>query len=143
MRVWSQDEMDFLRDLKDKGHSARKIAKLLKQKFTTCFYTRNSVLGKLHRMGLCLHLSKEAHGLRVQEGMRQAKKSAKPKLATYPLPVETETPPECAVTFENLEDDHCRYPFGESPSIVFCGREKMLGSSFCVNHHIKCYSVRT
>lgn len=137
-QTWTDDEVAFLIDLRGKGHSSRKIAKLLKAKFTTRSFTRNSVLGKLHRLGLCLHISETDHSLRIQEGMRWSKKYT-PKFKTYPLPEETETPSETAVTFADLEDIHCRYPFGEGTTMVFCGKEKTMGSSYCVDHHIKCF----
>jgi hypothetical protein len=51
---------------------------------------------------------------------------------TSPLP-----PVGQRVTFMELRDCHCRYPFG-SPVEFFCGGQKVDGSSYCLEHDMLC-----
>lgn len=41
-------------------------------------------------------------------------------------------------TLPKLEDNDCRFPFGEGP-FLFCGDEQQAGSSYCSHHHAICW----
>lgn len=42
-------------------------------------------------------------------------------------------------TLVELEDNDCRFPFGEGP-FLFCGDPVQGKSSYCAHHHAICYS---
>lgn len=56
----------------------------------------------------------------------------------YPQPVEAETQSEfLAVTFSDLNRDHCHYPRGEGAELRFCGQPRLSGHSYCLH----CYRI--
>lgn len=53
-----------------------------------------------------------------------------------PLPPEEAGAPAGGVSFEQLEEHHCRWPYGD-PSRAgfhFCGEAKLPGLSWCLGH---------
>ena len=94
-----------------------------------CGITRNSVIGRVHRLGLAL----------------RGKVKARPKvkrirIRTKPAPVQeqpytlrcVETEPR-GISLIDLEPGDCRYPDGDNP-FTFCGCPQYDGSSYCVEH---------
>lgn len=43
-------------------------------------------------------------------------------------------PSETGVTFAALEPHHCRWPFGDSPNMFFCGHTQIDGFPYCDEH---------
>ena len=108
-------------------------------------FTRNAVIGRLKRVGLCepaqlgqvkLVKSSANHAYRGSLGpiVQKINKEAKqPKLTPVPFvcqPVEVE-PLHLALI--DLESDQCRQPYGTGP-YTFCGHAKRPGSSYCWAH---------
>ena len=44
------------------------------------------------------------------------------------------------VTFFDLEPHHCRWPYGDSPDVMFCGNPKEPGCPYCRNHMLQAYT---
>lgn len=141
--IWTFENLEKLKKLRDKGLSARQIAEELGNRVT-----RNAVIGKLNRMNLRLRSTKNAHVSSIREGLgtfrrRRRSINGRPRTyalnrfgASYPLPI-AEQIPSTAVGFLDLENHHCRYPYGEGSNIKFCGEKKSKGS-YCETHHSKC-----
>jgi len=49
---------------------------------------------------------------------------------------------EGRVSFEELEDHHCRFPHGDDLPYMFCGKPKSGSSSYCLQHRLICEYVR-
>lgn len=108
-------------------------------------FSRNAVIGKLHRMGL--HKKKCLNSQRQRNRNPGASKSLapypfvkikKPVLQSYPLP---ETPPcdVARVSFKDLKDDMCKWPVGDPKDAgkdiaIFCGAERIPGQPYCIDH---------
>jgi hypothetical protein len=57
------------------------------------------------------------------------------------LPKEPTLPPEAKpVRLLDLRENMCRYPFGSSPDILFCGRKPQLNSPYCAVHRTLMYA---
>jgi hypothetical protein len=61
------------------------------------------------------------------------------KPPTFPSPPIASVPTCEPVTFEQLNDKHCRYIAGDGPPFMFCGADKTEGSSYCVFHRQQCH----
>lgn len=148
--LWTPENVQKLLYLRNQGFTARQIAEHIGQTAT-----KNAVIGRLHRMGLLMRSTREGRRYSIIEGIRKRKgdkdrrkkrsinaRSKKTYLRRewsckkYPLPQEIDTPTENAVTFADLRDHHCRYPFGEGSTIKFCGEDRRIGS-YCERHHLK------
>jgi hypothetical protein len=42
-------------------------------------------------------------------------------------------------TLMELEDNDCRFPFGDSAPFLFCGDPAQDKSSYCTHHHTECW----
>lgn len=131
--IWTDVHIERLKKLYDKGHSCTSIAADLGEGFS-----RNSVIGKIHRLGLRLrgagrHASFETRGPR-------SRLEPKPRLRRIVLlPPAKQIELRCtevvplSLSLLDLEPDNCRWPFGHGP-FVFCGHPSMEGSKYCSPH---------
>ena len=131
---WTDERVELLKRLWAEGLSASQIARELGG------VTRNAVIGKVHRLGL--HASAPRTRARV---MRQAAPRAPRSRrafnpgdigrAAVPRPLFSERAPAVvvedphpggAVTFDELQPHHCRWPFGDPRSgLRYCGAAKI------------------
>lgn len=137
---WTPETVAKMLKLRREGYSARQIAKQLSP-----WITKNAVLGRLHRMRIRFRNSKAGESLTIADGLRQrsidARKPPRRYLRKAPTAfVESSPVPATAVTFADLEDHHCKYPYGEGSSLKFCGAP-VTKRSYCEHHHKKCYRV--
>lgn len=151
--MWTDERVATLRECWAEGLSAREIADRLGG------VTRNGVLGKLHRAGLCSH-SGQAKSLaaKMQAKRRKIKAAAEPKPVAAPAPKPAPpptpapviaAPPEPDVarvaSVLDLEHNHCRWPVGD-PLQGFCGlpRAEIGGKlkPYCADHCCRAYSGR-
>lgn len=108
--------------------------------------SRNAVIGKAHRLGLEARekVVRKPRGPRKPRGLyTRHKRDVLGKLFA-PDPVlirEVEVEPR-NLTFDQLEANSCRYPYGEK-EIVFCGHDQQAGSSYCAAHHALCWRPAT
>jgi GcrA cell cycle regulator len=113
MTFWTDDKINQLIELKDK-HSAARVADILGT-------TKNSVLGKIHRMGL--------------KKPPAAKKSIKRKTPQLPP-----RPNRNGVQLSDLTAKQCRFPHGDAQDgdLSFCGAD-IHKKSYCKEHYDLCH----
>lgn len=136
--AWTEERVENLKVWWRDGLSASQIAGRLGD------VTRNSVIGKVHRLGLSGRQSKcgtEGAGQRrTRPTTRYARPSrpiAQPAPTPDPVPAVTvDLGPGDPVKFAGLKPHHCRYPHGDprESDFVFCGRRKPDGKSYCEIH---------
>lgn len=128
-------------------HSAKEIAAVFGGE--GLYVSRNAVVGLVHRMGLNIKHKTEIHPQtnnpgRVRrapkprlvsgEPKRQYRRSA-PRFDAETIALRCVEIEPLNISLLDLEDHHCRYPFGDEPSLMTsCGHPKMKGSSYCVPH---------
>ena len=145
---WTQEHSDALRQFLADGMSYSQIAAAINARFDTAF-SRNATIGRARRIGLTgpdrpANLPKPPP--KVQQERRKRRKGSA-AVARYPRPVVIEnTEPvrlRCVeidprhLSFMDLEDGDCRYPYGgdaEDEVISFCGHPQRAGSNYCTAH---------
>jgi GcrA cell cycle regulator len=148
---WTAERVGLLRAQWAVGTSVQEIARLLGS-------TRNTVIGKAHRMDLPTHAGSVSHPDAPRK--RAEKKPEKPKpsvrarilrvrrvvaqLAPSSPPPVPPLPPGGApvplrLPFAALEARHCRYSVSAQSPHFFCGHERKDKSPFCAFHHGLCY----
>jgi GcrA cell cycle regulator len=123
-----------------KTESAGSIARIINDRHSLTL-TRNSVIGKLHRLGLTD--KKEARPL---DGLPKAKRKRerRPRVRGLKNRVTTRVELGCVplnpmhLTFDDIGPAQCRYPYGDGP-FTFCGHPTRAGYSFCTAHHSICW----
>jgi GcrA cell cycle regulator len=103
--AWTEDLVLRLRELWSQGLTATQIATALPG------FSRNAILGKVHRLKLSSRPSP------IQRGLRP-----KPTLMT-------------------LREHMCKWPIGEPgmPDFHFCGAETVASSPYCPEHYGRAY----
>lgn len=152
--MWTGDQQETLATMWYEGASASEIATKLGYGFT-----RNAVIGKLHRMGL--------NSLCRPVGFRRPKYKGQPRrkpdiqraaaikqrakavslhqleiVRHAPAVEDREIPPEQRKQLLELTDDTCRYPVGHpgEADFFFCGAPPLKGSAYCPYHYRVCYT---
>lgn len=144
--LWNEEISEALRGLlTEQGLSSAQAAFVLNERFGTSF-TRNSIIGRSHRLGLGIKdkpkavkiarpkVSKErvsvakirqngGGGLKLIHSTAFAEMAALRCIEIIPL----------NLTFEQLGSNDCRYPYGDS-DFRFCGHAKGAASSYCPGH---------
>ena len=106
--VWTEGMMDTLKKLWSEGKSASEIAEILGQDIS-----RNSVIGKAHRLGL----------------------SGRPS----PIKKKTVQP----LTLHSMTERMCKWPFGDpkKPDFHFCGHPVAVAITYCPEHRSIAYQA--
>jgi len=151
MFEWTEDRVEVLTQLWDQGLSASEIAARLPGT------TRNSVIGKVHRVGLprradspghaTAHSTMSRRGCAKQRKSREAITMARTrrgnpisdalkKIATDKAHERSHLPLANAplVAFVDLEDGHCRFPHETGEGRKFCGCSQVPGLPYCESH---------
>jgi len=117
---WTDERIDALKTLWDKGLSASQIAKELGENVT-----RNAVIGKAHRLGL------KSRPSPVKTERKTVKKVAK-------------KPVKKVVTLLDLTDRMCKWPIGHpgEANFHFCGRPTEPGMPYCAAHCAEAYQAQ-
>lgn len=143
--VWTEERVDQLRAMYANGISCSRIAAELGVGFT-----RNAVIGKVHRMGLPLRgqgrqepqpkkprvYKKREHKAKVRIVPANGNSS---QLRVIQVSETSLAELRCAevtprgLTLLELQAGDCRYPYGDS-DFTFCGHPKISGSSYCPKH---------
>lgn len=157
--VWDERRIEILRTLWPGGVSAREIADKIGAP------SKSAVIGKAHRIGLPSHVNARGNGTEAFKSFRGRKgglrlkakamarkavvnpdKPNEPKLKAVPLPKpRTDLPPLIArVTFEQLQNDQCKFPVGDprEADFGFCGQPRVLGKPYCSDCCQRAYTVR-
>lgn len=142
IRVWTGALVQQLCDLYDEQKTFSQIAEIIGM-------SRNSCIGKAHRLGLeraIIQLSPEDKRRRDEaraNAIREARmKAAASRQRTNTLfrtyvkrPVNDLAERALHIQFLDLEAHHCRFPYGETgQGFTFCGHPKTDGSSYCADH---------
>lgn len=130
---WTPELIDKLTSLWLSGLSAAEIAETLGPKFT-----RNSVMGKIHRFGL-RRQGRPAMPRRPKTVSKPFKPfPAKPTLRLVKKP--TADP----VGIYDLKSHHCRWPVGSKAGAdqMFCGDVALPGKPYCLDHHEVAFAKR-
>lgn len=133
--LWTADEIRTLKALRAVGVSFRKISERLGK-------TRNGCIGKANRLGLPqLRAVKTALNPQAINAARErsAKVHVEPKIADAPLP-DINAGAVGRVSFEQLEDCHCRWPVDTPSGVAYCGANKVPGLSWCEPHAKRVFS---
>jgi len=150
---WSEDVIATLNDLW-KTLSATQIAERLNAQYDLSL-TRNSIIGKLHRLGLTIQQKSEHHpktrGLIKPKRERKARRSilkvidgGAAGLRLVKRTASTVEPLRCVeveplnLSIDEIGRGQCRYPYGDGP-FLFCGHPVHEGSSYCMAHHDLCW----
>ena len=155
---WSPENVERLKELWPTGKSAEVIAKEMGAS------SRNSIIGKVHRLGLPLrgHSMNGGNGKRagarsaaqLRERARAAKRFARPTVKkeyvvdlfgrSEPLPPPSETD-IARVTFADFDHrKHCSFIPGDprdQSGPLFCGAPKVPGLSYCIDHARRCFQT--
>ncbi len=145
---WTDERVATLTEMYVGGSSASVIGNLIG-------LSRNSVIGKAHRLGL-VSPHNERRASRPPAEARRPYKPRERKVLTvesngngafrvresravvdqYKLRAIEITPRN--VSLIDLEKGDCRYPYGDG-ALVFCGHPVKEGSSYCTPHHHLCW----
>ena len=131
---WTPETVELLKKLWGTGKTASQIAEIIGG------ITRNSVIGKAHRLGLPSKIKK-----RVSLNSRNEKlsnNSSKPisKISRRnkfrSLLIEKDFEPENPKQLEELDENSCKWPIGHpnESSFYFCGRTSLKDFSYCKLH---------
>jgi GcrA cell cycle regulator len=139
MRRWTSEKTDVVRALYP-THSASIIALMINERFGGV-YTRNSVIGICHRLGLKKggmgrHPLHQLNQKRPPRGKMKLK--SKPEWKPGPPPYIGPRPSgiQCQCQVVDLEPYNCRWPFGDplQPGFYFCGAVVAEGWQYCPTH---------
>jgi GcrA cell cycle regulator len=150
LSVWATPGiLGRLEELYGETGSFSDIARILNDEFPGARLTRNSVIGKVHR----LHW--EPKRPKVPDAHRSRKRATR-RAAIWELPANSqvltappapqcqELPPIPAYVAEpvpnqpktilQLDSHCCHFPYGERPPYQYCGKPAFDGSSWCLEH---------
>lgn len=141
---WPSEDEKKLRALWNEGLTGGQISRRFCGR-----YSRNAIIGKVHRMGLPLR-GRDSDAKRRVKRIKEIKaEKAKTKdavspvtkaiaaVAVLPLPVE-ETAPIGLKTLLDLEEKDCRWFYGDPRQVKrgFCGCKAIPGTNWCAKHMI-------
>ncbi|MDH5489525.1 MAG: GcrA family cell cycle regulator [Rhodospirillaceae bacterium] len=122
---WTPDRIKTLIALWDEGHPTSEIGRRLG-------VTKNSVVGKVHRLGL----------KKRQSPIRQASSTPRPKpVKTTASKTPVVKPSASSVKMEELTSSMCCWPEGEpgTDNLHFCGQPIMEDKPYCEEHCARAY----
>jgi GcrA cell cycle regulator len=146
---WTNERVDELRRLWGQGQTASRIAELLGG------ITRNAVIGKAHRLGLCGRPSpiRREEGQRLARPLRAPAAALAEELTREPQsrPVESPAPPPLPVAAPGASKQargsakSCSWPMGDpkQPEFHFCGEEAVPGRPYCAVHCTMAYQRKS
>ena len=149
---WTEEVIETLTNLWREKKSASAIAVRLKEKFGA-EVSRNSVIGKLYRLGLIGQGQPANTPRRAPKKARAGKTPPPPSPAPPPVTedaitqfLETREEPILLaaserVTLLDLRPGVCRFPIGDplSEEFTFCGAKCSAARSYCEEHHALSY----
>lgn len=130
------------------GESASIVAARLNERFRPPHgITRNAIIGRWNRLGLCRGCDPRALKNRLVPGRKKRGKPLvpfavrafiPPTPAVYPDPPAATGDVARVASILDLEEHHCRFPVARDG---FCGAEKVSGLPYCTEHVRRCYRV--
>jgi GcrA cell cycle regulator len=133
MASWTDDRQETLRKLWEAGLSAIEIAEALGG------ITRDSVLGKVHRLGLseyrAPHDGRRHHRHQASVSMVAMRLEHRRLSADIVQPESVKAGIEpLLVSFDDLRRGMCKYPYGERAPFAFCGHPAVANKPYCQAH---------
>lgn len=138
--VWTREMENALRSLFDENLTAVQIADALNNEFGQSF-TRSAIIGKCHRLNFPLRKEPPKRVGAAAKPVRQELRTVPRTVATgekrFGLPFQ---PPRLVeveprnVGLLDLVTGDCRYPYGDTPDITFCGHPSIAGHVYCRPH---------
>lgn len=141
MNPWTDTLIEHLTARWRDGISASEIAKEINAAHRVTF-TRNAVIGKLHRLGLCgTQAGKASAPRRLQYSRKRVLITpAAPPAPPAPAspPPAPPAPPALNIAFRDLRRNHCRaIVSGVKADALYCGHAIVEGRSYCAHHHAR------
>ena len=145
--IWTDEVVDELRKMWDKGMTTGQIAKALN-------VTKNSIIGKVHRLCLTARPSpiKKAPAKTEKKpaptkttNRTTAKDTKDAPIAAAPIAEKAEPiVEETNIPLVKLDNHTCRWPLGDprDDDFCFCGKRIKTGQTYCEEHAAIAY-VRT
>lgn len=146
--VWTVERIEKLKRLYDERYSFAEIAAALGGGIT-----RNSAIGKAHRLGLVGNKAKPKPKLPKPDKppsaqcfsatvhkINAAKAAPAPKVRPEPFVMQCAEVDPLGVSLMDLTDTTCRWPEGDQPPFVFCGN--LASGPYCPAHARICYVPR-
>jgi GcrA cell cycle regulator len=147
--AWTDDRVEKLRELWDKGLSASQIAKELAEGVT-----RNAGIGKAHLLGLASRPSpvKSDGAKKAAAAKKTVKASAPPKakaaaVKAAPInvnPMAAKRKTGGKITILDLSERICKWPIGHpgEENFHFCGEPSQPTHPYCSTHCLEAYQVQ-
>jgi len=140
---WTAEQDDLLRKLYEPTKEGRLSASQIAAEMA-CGFTRNAVIGRIHRLGLPLRGQiKRAPRIKRQriESIRMVRANSNSNAIRIIESATLESAKlRCAevepmnVDLVDLSTDGCRYPYGDGP-FVFCNHPTIDGGKYCGPHY--------
>ena len=134
--VWPNERIEYLRAALKTNASLHRIADDMSKRFGVPI-SRSAIIGKAHRLGedLMTRVTEPPPARKKPDGSaRSARSATRPskRRPVEPPPVEQIHEPPLPpppllftltgqLTFNELQPNSCRYPFGARPPFMFCG----------------------
>ena len=142
--AWDDQKVEKLRIYWARGYTASEIARALGEGVT-----RNSVIGKAHRLKLAARASsrkpKSPEEQNVANNLNKQEVRISRKSRFRSLLLDKSFPPENPKQLEELDNKNCRWPSQHHPNekgFYFCGRPPVEGFSYCKLHVLFAFQVR-
>ena len=139
---WTEEKVSKLKELWGKGNTASQIAEIIGG------ISRNAVIGKAHRLNLSAKIkTRTATSIESFENAVIDKniKSKKGRRSNFKsLIIEEDFEPENPKTFEELDENSCKWPIGhpDEKNFYFCGRSSLKDFSYCKLHLLYAYQPK-
>ena len=140
--MWDQHKVKKLRELWSKGLSASKISEQIPGT------TRNSVIGKSHRLGLESRALRKKTSVKVNTENNNTQEVKTQKLGRKArfksLLLDKSFEQENPTKLEELTDKTCKWPVGHpyEKNFYFCGRKPMDKFPYCKLHVLWAFQPR-
>lgn len=140
---WAIEHVDELRRCFAEGLSFEDISRVLWTKFHVT-YSRNACIGKVSRLGLADTRSKKKpkkpSPVRVAKHVPNIKVIVPKPMGPPRMPIEPARTLRCVgvdpihVTFDDLADEQCHWPYGDTSPFTFCGHPIFGEAPYCASH---------
>lgn len=137
--VWTDDRISELKLYAEQGYTCSQIAAMIGNA------TRNSVIGKLHRLGLTTKNEPGGGGFKKTKRPPRSR-VAKSRIVSTRWASDGKVKPPLNfaelrgadlvplhISFEGLTANSCRFPYGEGP-YTYCGHDTLSVGSYCDQH---------
>ena len=133
---WTFEREKMLTALVDEPYTCRWIADEINRLCRTSF-TRNSIISKIHRMGLQKATPKNVNR---QNKPKKPRNRFRPTRIVVALFEGAQPPPDfIGIQFLETDSGTCMYPAGDGQHMFFCGQARKDKSSYCPSHHAICW----